>query len=176
MKNLFLPVIFLLLAMSFANCSEVGDMLAMVDYGKLAVVHSDGTQELISERTGGGVFSPDRQAVVFTVSHKLLVMSLAAHTTVEVVQLLKGAYFGQVAWAPDGKAIAYEAIVRNKSDDLFLAPLPVQRGPARNLGHWYQGFSFSPDGSRIVHAINNPALSSRPCAMLSQRSWASPPG
>lgn len=56
----------------------------------------------------------------------------------------------------DGKAIAYEAIVRNNSDDLFLAPLPVQRGPARNLGHWYQGFSFSPDGSRIVHAINNP--------------------
>jgi Tol biopolymer transport system component len=61
-----------------------------------------------------------------------------------------------VTWAPDGNAIVYEAIVRGKSHDLFLAPFPPQRGQVRNLGHWYQGFSFSPDAARIVHAINLP--------------------
>lgn len=156
MKNPCLHVVFLLLAMHFANSSEVGDMLVMVDYGKLVVSHLDGTQELITEGARSAVFAPDRRSVAFTVDRKLAVITLATHTTVEMVQLPEGARFGQVAWAPDGNAIAYEAIARNKSHDLFLAPFPPQSGQARNLGHWYQGFSFSPDGSRIVHAINNP--------------------
>ena len=156
MKNSFLHVVFLLLAMHSANAFETGDMLVMIDDSKLVVIHSDGVQEPITEGARSAVFSPDRRSVVFALDRKLAVMALATHTTVEVAQLGEGAHFGQVAWAPDGNAIAYEAIVPNKSNDLFLAPFPPQRGQARNLGHWYQGFSFSPDGSRIVHAINNP--------------------
>ncbi len=156
MKKVFLHVSFLLLAMSFAGASEAGDLLMMVDFGKLVVIHSDGTQELIVEKAAKAAFSPDRRYVAFTVDRKLAVMTLASHATDEVVQLPEGSLFGQIEWAPDGKAIAYEAIVRRKSHDLFLAPFPPQRGQARNLGHWYQGFSFSPDGSRIVHAINLP--------------------
>jgi len=37
MKDLFLRIVFLLLAMHSANSSEVGDILVMVDDGKLVV-------------------------------------------------------------------------------------------------------------------------------------------
>jgi len=89
-------------------------------------------------------------------------MTLSTRVTTELVHPPAGPAgtgFGKVAWTPDGSAIAYEATVRGNggmTDDLFLAPFPPERGPVRNLGHWYQGFSFSPDGRRIVHAINSP--------------------
>jgi Tol biopolymer transport system component len=96
---------------------------------------------------------------VWRVDAKLLVMTLSTRVTTELVHPPAGTGFGQVVWTPDGSAIAYEATARGNggmADDLFLAPFPPERGPVRNLGHWYQGFSFSPDGRRIVHAINSP--------------------
>jgi Tol biopolymer transport system component len=110
------------------------------------------------------VISPDRRAIAFTVGHmlqvpapalwkvdaKLLVMNLSTHLTTEIVHPPVGTGFGQIAWTPDGSAIVYE------TNGLFLAPFPPERGPVRDLGQWYQGFSISPDGTHVVHAINSP--------------------
>src|SRR5579864_2087630 len=174
MKRGCLSVIFfLLLAIVLAGATDAGNVIARTIDGNLVIIHPDGTQELISSEAGAAVFSPDRRSVAFTVVHmqqvpapefwrvdaKLLVMNLETHATTEVMHPSAGTGFGQVAWTPDGKAIVYEATARGKggmSDDLFLAPFPPERGSVRNLGHWYQGFSFSPDGSRVVHAINFP--------------------
>jgi Tol biopolymer transport system component len=177
MKNVYLRVVFfLLLAVVLASATDVGNLVVTTVDGNLVIIHPDGTQEQISSEAGTAAISPDHRAVAFTLVHmqkvqgpelwrvdaKLLVMILSTRVTTELVHLPAGPAgtgFDQVAWTPDGSAIAYEATARGNGgmeDDLFLAPFPPERGPIRNLGPWYQGFSFSPDGRRIVHAINSP--------------------
>jgi len=174
MKNICQGVVFfLLLAVVLAGATDTGLLVARTVDGNLVIIHPDGTQEQLSSEAGSAVISPDHRAIAFTVVHmqqvpgpefwrvdaKLLVMTLNTRITTEVVHPPAGTGFGQVAWTPDGSAIAYEATARSKAgmtEDLFLAPFPPERGPVRNLGHWYQGFSFSPDGKRVVHAINSP--------------------
>jgi Tol biopolymer transport system component len=174
MKNVRLSVVFfLLLAAVLAGATDAGNLVVRTVDGNLVLIHLDGTQEQISSEAGSAMISPDHRAVAFTVVHmqkvqgpefwrvdaKLLVMTLSTRLTTELVHPPAGTGFGQIAWTPDGSAIAYEATARGNggiADDLFLAPFPPERGPVRNLGHWYQGFSFSPDGRRIVHAINSP--------------------
>ena len=174
MKNVRLSVVFfLLLAVVLAGATDAGNLVVRTVDGNLVIIHLDGTQEQISSEAGSAIISPDHRAVAFTVVHmqevqgpefwrvdaKLLVMTLSTRLTTELVHPPAGTGFGQIAWTPDGSAIAYEATARGNggiADDLFLAPFPPERGPVRNLGHWYQGFSFSPDGRRIVHAINSP--------------------
>jgi Tol biopolymer transport system component len=174
MKNVRLSVVFfLLLAVVLAGATDAGNLVVRTVDGNLVLIHLDGTQEQISSEAGSAMISPDHRAVAFTVVHmqkvqgpefwrvdaKLLVMTLSTRLTTELVHPPAGTGFGQIAWTPDGSAIAYEATARGNggiADDLFLAPFPPERGPVRNLGHWYQGFSFSPDGRRIVHTINSP--------------------
>ena len=173
MKSVYLSVaIFFLVAVVLASATNAGNLVVRTADGNLVLIHPDGTQEQISSEAGSAVISPDHRAVAFTVVHmqevkgpevwrvdaKLLVLILSTRVTTELVHPPAGTGFGQVAWTPDGSAIAYEASARGNGgmDDLFLAPFPPERGPVRNLGHWYQGFSFSPDGRRIVRAINSP--------------------
>jgi hypothetical protein len=174
MKNVCPSVVFfLLLAVVLAGATDAGNLVVRSVDGNLVIIHPDGTQEQISSEAGSAVISPDHRAVAFTVVHmqkvqgpefwrvdaKLLVMTLSTRITTELVHPPAGTGFGQVGWTPDGSAIAYEATARGNAemaDNLFLAPFPPEREPVRNLGHWYQGFSFSPDGRRIVHAINSP--------------------
>jgi dipeptidyl aminopeptidase/acylaminoacyl peptidase len=174
MKNICLSVVFCpLLAVVPGGAADQENLVVSTVDGNLVIIHADGTQEQISSEAGSAVISPDHRAIAFTVVHmqqvpapefwrvdaKLLVMILSTRVTTELVHPPAGTGFGQVAWTPDGSAIAYEADVRGNggmTDDLSLAPFPPERGPARNLGHWYQGFSFSPDGRRIIHAINSP--------------------
>jgi len=173
MKSVYLSVaIFFLVAVVLAGATDAGNLVVRTVDGNLVLIHPDGTQEQISSEAGSAVISPDHRAVAFTVVHmqevkgpevwrvdaKLLVLILSTRVTTELVHPPAGTGFGQVAWTPDGSAIAYEASARGNGgmDDLFLAPFPPERGTVRNLGHWYQGFSFSPDGRRIVHAINSP--------------------
>jgi len=164
MKKVCLSVVsFLLLAVVLAGATDA-DLIVMTVDRNLVIIHPDGTQEQISSEAGSAAISPDHRAIAFTVVHmqkvpgpefwrvdaKLLVMILSTRVTTELAHPPAGTGFGQIAWTPDGSAIAYEA------NDLFLAPFPPDHGPVRNLGDWYQGFSFSPDGTRIVHAINFP--------------------
>jgi Tol biopolymer transport system component len=152
--------------------SDAHNLLVTTGDSKLLLVHPDGVQELISEEAPDAALSPDGQSLAYVVWHmreqpkgvwgcdcKLMVMNLSTHATKEIVHLPPEASFGEVGWSPDGSAIAYEFVVREKGkgkNDLILAPFPPERGPARNLGPWYQGFSFSPDSTRIVHAVNSP--------------------
>jgi len=175
--QVYLSVVFpLVLAVALASATDAGSLVVTTADGNLVIIHPDGTQEQISSEAGSAVISPDHRALAFTVVHmqtvqglefwrvdaKLLVMTLSTRVTTELAHPPAGppgTGFAQVTWTPDGSAIAYEATARGNGgmeDDLFLAPFPPERGPVRNLGHWYQGFSFSPDGSRIVHAINSP--------------------
>jgi Tol biopolymer transport system component len=166
-------VFFLLLAVVLAGATDAGNLVVRTVDGNLVIIHPDGTQEQISSEAGSAVISPDHRAVAFTVVRmqkvqgpefwrvdaKLLVMTLSTRVITELVHPPAGTGFGQVAWTPDGSAIAYEATARGNggmADNLFLAPFPPERAQVRDLGHWYQGFSFSPDGRRIVHAINSP--------------------
>lgn len=173
MKNVCLSAaLFLLLAVVLAGATDAGNLVVRTADDNLVIIRPDGKQEQISREVGSAVISPDQDVIAFTVIHiqkvqgpelftvdaKLLVMTLSTRVTTELVHLPAGPAgtgFEQIAWTPDGSAVAYEASARG-TDDLFLAPFPPERGPVRNLGHWYQGFSFSPDGNRIVHAINSP--------------------
>ena len=165
MKKVCLSVVFfLLLAVVLAGATEAGNLIVMTVDRNLVIIHPDGTQEQISSEAGSAAISPDHRAIAFTVVHmqkvpgpeffrvdtKLLVMILSTRVTTELAHPPAGTGFGQIAWTPDGSGIAYLA------GDLFLAPFPPERGPVRDLGPWYQGFSFSPDGARIVHAVNHP--------------------
>jgi Tol biopolymer transport system component len=134
--------------------------LLVESYGRLSLVAPDGRQTLLADHVNVAALSPDGRYVAFTKTDQaLLVVAVESGQATQIVQLPQGAHFGEIGWTPDGAVVAYEAIVQGRSDDLFLAPFPSQRGPARNLGHWYQGFSFSPDGSKIVHAVNGDSAS-----------------
>ena len=177
MKKVCLSVVFfLLLAVVLAGATDAGNLVVRTVNDNLVIIHPDGTQEQISSEASSAVISPDHRAIAFTVVHmqqvpapeswrvdaKLLVMTLSTRVITELAHPPAGPAgtgFDQVAWTPDGSAVAYESIARGNGgmeNDLFLAPFPPERGPVRNLGHWYQGFSFSPDGKHIVHAINSP--------------------
>ncbi|HXZ41776.1 MAG TPA: hypothetical protein VEG68_13615 [Terriglobales bacterium] len=174
MKKVCLSVVFfLLLAVVLAGATDAGNLIVMTADGNLVIIHPDGTQEQIASEAGSAAISPDHRSIALTVVHmqkvpapefwrvdaKLLVMNLSTRVTTELLHPPAGTGIGEIAWTPDGSAIAYLATVRENggtADDLFLAPFPPERGPVRNLGHWYQRFSFSPDGASIVHAINFP--------------------
>lgn len=159
LQNLVLVCAFLLPILLPLPVAAQGHLL-VGSYGRLLLVAPDGTQTLLAEHVNVAALSPDGRYVAFTNSDQaLFVVPIERGRAKQVVQLPPGSHFGEIGWTPDGAAIAYESIVQGRSDDLFLTPFPSQRGPARNLGHWYQGFSFSPDGSKIVHAVNTGSAS-----------------
>src|SRR3989442_12453971 len=95
-------------------------------YSKLFLIQPDGTQDLLAHRANGGVLSTDGRHLAFTIvtltTQSLVVLSLEDRTRRELLTLPQGSYFHHVGWAPDGKALAYEVIVRGKSDEPVLAP------------------------------------------------------
>ena len=50
------------------------------------------------------------------------------------------------------------SIYEGKDGHLFIAPLSGSGSAPQDLGPWYQGFSVSPEGSKILHAVNSPAM------------------
>jgi len=143
--------------------TQAGHLL-VDSYGTLLLISPDGTQHPVAGGVNQAILSPDGSKLAFTTTsdpkvatsrQKLLIMSVEGGEPEQVTELPPDAHFGDIGWRPDGHVIAYEAIVQGKSDDLYIAPVPPTKDEPKSLGHWYQGFSFSPDGKQLVHAVNN---------------------
>jgi Tol biopolymer transport system component len=156
----------LLLGSFVAAGDRLAGNLLVENTGTLLLIAPNGSQTPVAKRAIAGVLSPEGKYLAFITSvwqpqpaaaeQKLFVKALPAGPESEIVKLPLGSYFQNLEWTPDGRAVAYDAVVRGRSDDLFVVPVLPAPGQPRKLGEWYQGISFSPDGSKIVHAVNGP--------------------
>ena len=104
----------------------------------------------IAENAGAAVLSRDGNLVAYVADKAVHVFSLLDGQSVTVARFADG-FVQTMAWSPDQKSIAYDVQVRMKSWDLYLASYPPTGAAPRNLGHWYETVSFSPNGKFILH-------------------------
>jgi len=167
MRACSIGVLGCLLLGGFAGAADhLSGNLLVKNIGTLLLIAPDGSQTPVAKRAIAAALSPDGKYLAFTtdVGHRqpaaaeqaLVVKALPAGLESQIVRLPVGSYFHDLEWMPDGRAVAYQAVVQGRSADLFVVPVLPTSGQPRKLGEWYQGISFSPDGSRIVHAVNGP--------------------
>lgn len=160
LKTFFVFAILLGLACHSLPANDVktpGNHVLIMEAGTLFVQNPDGTnRRKIAENTATAALSRDGNLIAYADGKAVHVFSLLDGQSVTVAQLNAGSV-NNLAWSPDQKSIAYDVMVRMKSWDLFLASYPAAGGAPRNLGHWYETFSFSPDGKFIVHPSFDPA-------------------
>jgi Tol biopolymer transport system component len=159
--SLFPIIAFTALAAGFA--ADQGNLL-VDSYGKLLLIAPNGSQRILRDSTILASISPDGRRVAFThnenprafpnTSQVLSVMTLDSGTTAEITRVPPRSHFGDIGWLPDGSGIIFEG----KDQALFIASPAVSGSTPRSLGHAYQGFSISPDGSKVVHAVNFPTM------------------
>jgi Tol biopolymer transport system component len=159
--GMFLVVILAVVATGIAADTE---NLLVDNYGKLLLIGQDGAQRVLRDSIITASYSPDGLKAAFTYddnprafpnsSQVLSVMTVAGGTSEEITKLPPRSHFESIGWLPDGSAVIYEG----KDGHLFIAPLSLKGSAPRDLGRWYQGFSVSPDGSKIVHAVNSPTM------------------
>ena len=157
MRGHLLQIAILLSLSLQAGGNSGGGHLLVSSYGLLLALQPDGRQAVLADSANSASLSPDGKRVAYTTSgdeQSLMVVNVDGTARTELVKLPKGAHFGEIGWTPDGGSVAYESAVPNKGTDLYLAAFPPMGAAPRNLGHSYQGFSFSPDGAQIVHAVN----------------------
>ena len=156
----------LLLGSFVAAGDRLGGKVLVENNGTLLLITPEGSQTLVTKQALSGVLSPDGNYLAFITGvwhpqpgaweQKLVVKALPAGPESEIIKLTVGSYFQHLEWMPDGRAVAFDAVVPGRSDGLLVVPVLPAPGQPRKLGEWYQGSSFSPDGSRIVHAVNGP--------------------
>jgi hypothetical protein len=115
----------------------------------------------IAENVSAAVFSPDGNLIAYADKQGVYVLSLLDGQSVTVARLADG-FVQTMAWSPDRKSIAYDVQVRMKSWDLYLASYPPTNAAPRNLGHWYETVSFSPNGKFILHPSFDPTGAAGP--------------
>src|SRR5262245_58062027 len=156
-------VVLALGALASGMAADDGNLL-VDNYGKLLFISPGGSQQVLRDSIIVASLSPDGRGVALTYddnprafpnsSQILSVLTIATGTSEQITKLPPGSHFGSVGWLPDGTAVVYEG----KDGNLFVAPWPLNGSARRNLGPWYQGFSVSADGSKIVHAVNSPTM------------------
>jgi hypothetical protein len=154
-KRAFLVLLLLIgpacLRLAADDAKIPGKRLLMKEDATLFVQDPDGTnRRKIAEKAGAAAFSPDANLVAYVADKAVHVFSLLDGQSVIVAHLTDG-FVHTLAWSPDQKHLAYDLEVRMKSWDLFLASYPPAGDTPRNLGHWYESISFSPNGKFIVH-------------------------
>jgi Tol biopolymer transport system component len=128
-----------------------GKRVLIKEAGTLLVMDPDGAnRRKIAENVSSAAFSPDGNLVAYADKQGVYVLSLLDGQSVSLAEVTEG-HVDSVAWSPDQKVLAYDVEVRMKSWDLFVATYPPSGGTPRNLGHWYETMSFSPNGKFIVH-------------------------
>ena len=167
MRAYSIAVLGCLLFGSFVAAGDrLGGKLLVENNGTLLLIAPEGSQSLVAKQAIAGVLSPDGEYLAFITGvwhpqpgaweQKLVVKPLRAGPESEIIKLTVGSYFQHLEWMPDGKAVAYDAVVQGRSDGLFVVPVLPAPGQPRKLGEWYPEGSFSPDGSSIVHAVRGP--------------------
>jgi Tol biopolymer transport system component len=127
-----------------------GKLLLNKEQATLFVQDPDGTnRRKIAEKVDAAALSPDANLVAYAADKAVHVFSLLDGQSVTVAHLTDGSVHS-LAWSPDQKHLAYDE-VGMKGWDLFLASYPPAGDTPRNLGHWYESISFSPNGKFIVH-------------------------
>jgi hypothetical protein len=127
-----------------------GKHVLIEESATLFVQDPDGTnRRKIAENAEAAALSPDANLVAYVADKAVLVFSLLDGQSVTVAHFTDGSVH-TLAWSPDQKHLAYDD-VRMKGWDLFLASYPPAGDTPRNLGHWYETISFSPNGKFIVH-------------------------
>jgi len=150
---------FILLVLSGLACHRLaaddlkapGKHVLIEEGARLFVQDPEGTnRRKIAENVDAAALSGDGNLVAYADQKGVYVFSLLDGRSVTLAPLTEGNVNG-LAWSPDQKVLAYDLGVPMKSWDLFVATYPPNGGTPRNLGHWYETMSFSPDGKFIVH-------------------------
>jgi Tol biopolymer transport system component len=119
--------------------------------GTLFVTDPSGVnRRKIAENVWVATLSPDGNLVAYADNKGVYVFSLLGSQSVTLGHVTEGGV-DSLVWSPDQKHLAYDVVVRMKGWDLFLASYPPSGDAPRNLGHWYETISFSPNGKFIVH-------------------------
>jgi Tol biopolymer transport system component len=134
-----------------------GKRVLIEEAGTLLLTDPDGAnRRKIAENASAAAFSPDGNLVAYADKQGVHVLSLLDGQSVSLVELSEGDV-DSVVWSPDQKHLAFDVEIRMKSWDLFLASYPPAGDAPRNLGHWYESVSFSPNGKFIVHPSFDPS-------------------
>jgi Tol biopolymer transport system component len=153
-KRAFLLVLVLIglacLRLAADDAKIPGKLLLIKEDATLFVQDPDGTnRRKIAERVDAAAFSPDAKLVAYVAGKAVHVFSLLDGQSVTVAHFTDGSV-QTLVWSPDQKHLAYDDVGK-KGWDLFLASYPPAGETPRNLGHWYESISFSPNGKFIVH-------------------------
>jgi Tol biopolymer transport system component len=139
-----------------------GDRVLVEESTTLFVMDPGGmSQRKIAENVDAAALSSDGHLVAYADHKGVYVFSLVDGRSVSLAPLTEG-QVDSLAWSPDQKHLAYDVEVRMKSWDLLLASYPPAGDAPRNLGHWYESISFSPDGKFIVHPSFDPTGAAGP--------------
>ena len=149
---LFIVLIGLAVQSLFADDAKPrGDRVLIMEAATLFVIDPGGmSRRMIAENVGAAALSSDGNLVAYADHEGVYVFSLVDGRSVTLAALTEG-HVDSLAWSPDQKVLAYDVEVRMKSWDLFVAPYPPSGVAPRNMGHWYETMSFSPNGKFIVH-------------------------
>lgn len=106
------------------------------------------------------IVSPDKRTLLYssnrTGAFEIYKRDLATGHESKLTHSFEGVNCYQASWSPDGKTIAYERIVADRSPELWLMqqdgtlPRRVSEGPG-----WYHHPIFSPTDYRIAYAGNH---------------------
>jgi len=153
-RGFFVSVVMIGLAchsLAAVDVKAPGKHVLITESAKLIVQDPDGTnRRKIAEKVDAAALSRDGNLVAYVADEAVHVLSLLDGQSVTVAHLDDGSV-NNLAWSPDQKHLAYDMGTRTKSWDLFLVSYPPAGDAPRDLGHWYESISFSPNGKFIVH-------------------------
>jgi len=139
-----------------------GKRVLIEDAETLLLTDPDGAnRRKIAGNVSAAAFSPDGNLVAYADKQGVYVLSLLDGQSVSLAKVTEG-QVDNLAWSPDQKHLAFYMATSPKNWNLLLASYPPAGDAPRNLGHWYESISFSPDGKFIVHPSFDPTGAAGP--------------